>query len=220
MKLTCSSTTGPHWHCLRHPPARLGDILVCLSEECHLWLTGGVSASRHGWSGRGSGVVGCGLLLEGASADCPMRRRSSRAVWLCSRWWGSCFACLLDVCLAGSEGSWSGWRSIFHAKLALFCWRSLDCSDSCATMPTNIRWLSSVYSASSEIKIQAVTTILNFLVNTTGYGFEIWHTVSHRSRLFNRNNHQKSSFMFPLRHLLKSIGANNRMFLRQRFEVK
>ena len=102
---------------------------------------------------------------------------------------------------------WAGPMSVLHAKLALFCWRSLDYSDSCATMPTNIRRLSSVYSASSEIKIQAVTTILNFLVNTTGYGFEIWHTVSHRWRLFNRNNHQKSNFMFPVRDLLKSIGA-------------
>ena len=26
-------------------------------------MTGGVSASRHGWSGRGSGAMGCGLLL-------------------------------------------------------------------------------------------------------------------------------------------------------------
>ena len=83
-KHTCSSITGPHWHCLRHPIIRppLGDVLVCLSGECHLWVTGGVSASRHGWSGRGSGVVGCGPLQEGASVDCPMRRRSSCAVWL------------------------------------------------------------------------------------------------------------------------------------------
>ena len=33
MKLTCSSITAPHWHCLRHPIAGppLGDVLVCLS---------------------------------------------------------------------------------------------------------------------------------------------------------------------------------------------
>ena len=80
----CSSTTGPHWRCLRLPSARspLGDVLVCLSGQCHLWVTGGVSASRHGWSGRGSGVVGCVLSLEGATVDCPKRRRSSCAVWL------------------------------------------------------------------------------------------------------------------------------------------
>ena len=73
---------------------------------CPLWVTGGVSASRHGWSGRGSGVVGCGLSLEGSSVDRPIHRTSC-AVRLCSRWWGSCFACLLDVCPSGSGGSWS-----------------------------------------------------------------------------------------------------------------